>query len=391
MISKVSILGKGTAGVISYLKMLSLRNTTGLPLQIDWYYDSSTKSMSVGEGTTPTFPQLLSSIGTRENPFGLQETKDMPLLDSRPKFGIEYENWGKSDYVHPFNMGYSGIHFNASKFQDYVFQNYTDLENVTLIDRNVQHSDIDSDIIIDCTGAPKSFEDYSIPKYIPVNAVHVTQCDWPDEAKGLYTKTIARPWGWVFVIPLETRCSVGYLYNHNISTLDQVKADVENVIDELGVVPNGTTNSFHFNNYVRNKLIDGNVVYAGNSGFFLEPMEATTLDCVNRVLNCIDFNGVNEMWNPVLHLLFQEIEYFIMAHYASGSKWNNEFWDYATERGSKAMKEAISIPFFKDLYTMQPPQPIAYEPYFGYLSYKNNLEGLGFNPMQTSSQNLNRM
>ena len=78
-----------------------------------------------------------------------------------------------------------------------------------------------------------------------------------------------------------------------------------------------------------------------------------------------------------MHLLFKEIEYFIMAHYASGSKWNNEFWDYATERGAKAMEEAMSIPFFKDLYTVQPIQQIAYEPYFGYLSYKNNLDGLG--------------
>ena len=160
-----------------------------------------------------------------------------------------------------------------------------------------------------------------------------------------------------------------------------MKEDVQNVFDELGVIPTDTTNSFHFNNYVREKLIDGRVAYAGNSGFFLEPMEATTLDSVDRVLNCIDLNPLQEAWNPVLKLLFKEVEYFIMMHYASGSKWNNEFWDFATERGRLAMEEAMSDPFFNDVYTSgRPLHPIAYDMYFGFDSYKLNQEGLGYTP-----------
>jgi hypothetical protein len=174
---------------------------------------------------------------------------------------------------------------------------------------------------------------------------------------------------------------VGYLYNHEITTLDQVKADVENVFDELCVTPTETTNSFHFNNYVRKKLVDGRAVYAGNSGFFLEPMEATTLDCVDRVLNCVNGNPLQEFYNPVLKLLFQEVEYFIMMHYAAGSRWNNEFWDFATERGRLAMEEAMSIPFFNDLYTKgKPSQSIAYSVYFGAESYRLNRDGLGLTP-----------
>jgi tryptophan halogenase len=372
MLKKATVIGRGTAGTMAYLKMLQLRFVTDGVLEINWYYDSSTKAMAVGEGTTPRFPNTLMGVQ------GLSMGTDMHKLDARPKIGIEYENWGKSDFVHPFNMGHHGIHFNASKFQQYVFKNCTDESDVTLIDANVSHDDIDSDVIIDCTGAPKTFEDYDIPKYIPVNAVHVTQCSWPDKPKSLYTKTIARPWGWVFVIPLLTRCSVGYLYNHEIASLDQVKADVENVFDELDVVPTDTTNSFHFNNYVRKKLIDGRVAYAGNSGFFLEPMEATTLDCVDRVLSCINDNLLQEAWNPFLQALFTEVEYFIMMHYAAGSKWRSEFWDFATERGRMAMEEAMAQPFFNDLYTKgRPSADTAYRPYFGAESYKLNLEGLG--------------
>lgn len=372
MLKKATIIGRGTAGTLAYLKLLELRPITDGPLEIEWYYDSNTKAMAVGEGTTPKFSHTLAGVP------GLSVGTDMYKLDARPKHGIEYENWGKSDFVHPFDMGYHGVHFNASKFQQHVFENCTDAPDISLIDAYVSHDDIDSDVIIDCTGAPKTFEDYDIPEYIPVNAVHVTQCSWLDGPKGLHTKTIARPWGWVFVIPLSSRCSVGYLYNHEITSLDAVKADVENVFDELGVVPTNTTNSFHFNNYVRKKLIDGRVVYAGNSGFFLEPMEATTLDCVHRVLNCVGQNPLQESWNPMLKLLFREVEYFIMMHYAAGSKWNNEFWDFATERGRLAMEEAMSLPLFNDLYTVgRPTQNIAYAPYFGSASYKLNRDGLG--------------
>tara|TARA_R110000803_G_scaffold210672_1_gene283111 strand:- start:127 stop:1275 length:1149 start_codon:yes stop_codon:yes gene_type:complete len=372
MLKKVAILGRGTAGTLAYLKMLRLRSNTEGPLDIEWYYDSSTKAMAVGEGTTPTFSNTLMGVQ------GLSMGTDMHKLDARPKHGIEYENWGKSDFVHPFSMGHHGIHFNASKFQQHVFKNCTNEPDVSLIDAHVSHDQIDSDVIVDCTGAPKTFEDYDIPKYIPVNAVHVTQCSWPDGPKGLHTKTIARPWGWVFVIPLLTRCSVGYLYNHEITSLDAVKADVENVFDELGVTPTDKTNSFHFNNYVRKKLIDGRVAYAGNSGFFLEPMEATTLDCVERVLNCITRDPLQEAWNPFLGALFKEVEYFIMMHYASGSKWNNAFWDFATERGRLAMEEAMGNPYFSDLYTYgAPAQSVGYSQYFGAESYKLNQEGLG--------------
>jgi len=375
MLKKASVIGRGTAGCLGYLKLLKLRFESQEKLEIEWYYDSATKAMAVGEGTTPRFPQILGGV------HGLRNATDAFRMDARPKLGIEYENWGKSDYVHPFGLGSHGIHFNAAKFQQYIFETCTNAPDVSVIDAHVDRGDIDSDIIIDCTGAPKTFEDYDIPKYIPVNAVHVTQCSWPDKPKGLHTKTIARPWGWVFVIPLLSRCSVGYLYNHEITSLEQVKADVENVFDELGVMPTDTTNSFHFNNYVRKKLIDGRVLYAGNSGFFLEPMEATTLDCVDRVLRCVDQGPLQEAWNPMLKELFKEIEYFIMMHYAAGSKWDNEFWDFATERGRLAIEEATSNPFYNDLYTSgASPKNTAYDPYFGYESYMINLEGLGYTP-----------
>jgi tryptophan 7-halogenase len=374
---KIAIIGKGTAGCLSYLKALQIKNTQKhLGVEIDWYYDSATTPLSVGEGTTPHFARHLESFGV------FSTTNDLDKVDGRPKIGIEYQNWGKKDFVHPFGFGMHGVHFNANKFQDLVFNEHTAKENVTLHDKNVSHGDIDSDVIIDCTGKPKSLDNYDIPKYIPVNAVHVQQCKWLNEPKYLHTKTIARPWGWVFVIPLTSRCSVGYLYNKDITPLNAIKTDIEEVIASLDVEKTTVTNSFQFDNYVRKELFDGRVAYAGNSGFFLEPMEATTLDSVFRVIHCIDHkidnDGFNDTYNWHMKRFFQEVEYFITMHYAAGSKWNNEFWDFAQERGIRAVEEAKKDKFFGPVIRGHAaPNTSKYVPYYCQYSWKSNVEGLG--------------
>ena len=369
--TKIAIVGKGTAGCLSYL---NVKSQIPEKVDIDWYYTSGVPTSSVGEGTTPNFPKLLTEANT------LDLSSDYPAMDARPKVGIEYLNWGKKDFIHPFYSGQHGVHFNASKFQKLVF----DSADANKIDKEVAHSDIDADYIIDCTGYPKDLTDYNIPKYISVNAVHVTQCKWPEEPKWEHTKTIARKWGWVFVIPLMSRCSVGYLYNRNISTLDQVKEDVAELIEELKVIPTDKTNSFHFENYVKKELVTERVCYAGNSGFFLEPMEATTLDSVFRVVDWVPnmlFGANKDMYTSVakgeLDLFFKEVEYFIMMHYAAGSRWKNEFWDFAQERGKLALEEAVNDSMFKSLYKDYKDSDTLPNQYFFEYSYRINMEGLG--------------
>lgn len=374
---KIAILGKGTAGCISYLKALQLkRKYPDVKVKIDWYYDPKSDAVSVGEGTTPHFVNHLTNFKY------MSTGEDLEKLDARPKIGIEYQNWGGKDFIHHFGAGMYGLHFNATKFQEDVFTNHTRGEKVKIHKKSVSHDDIDSDIIVDCTGKPESFDDYDIPKFIPVNSVHVVQCSWNAEPKYLHTKTIARKWGWVFVIPLTTRCSVGYLYNRDISTLDQVKEDIQEVIHDLDVTATTKTNSFHFDNYKRKKLFDGRVAYAGNSGFFLEPMEATTLDSVFRVVHCLEhklhYDGFNATYDYHMDMFFREVEYFIMLHYASGSKWNNEFWDFAKDRGMKAIEEAKKDKFFSTLIQGKNAQDKeGYTAYYPPYSWKSNINGLG--------------
>ena len=177
---------------------------------------------------------------------------------------------------------------------------------------------------------------------IPVNAAHVIQSYW-DYPKFNYTLTMARPYGWVFGIPLPNRCSIGYLYNKNINTLEEVKEDIKTVFNELDLTPSETTNSLTFNNYYRKKNYTDRVAYNGNSSFFLEPLEATSLASmiiINEYANKFLTNpkiSLDELNLNYTNFL-QELEFMITIHYLAGSKFKTKFWDFAEKQSTKFLE-----------------------------------------------------
>ena len=101
-----------------------------------------------------------------------------------------------------------------------------------------------------CTGSPTSFgEEYKLAEHIPVNAAFVSQCPW-EYPRFSHTLTYAMSWGWVFGIPLQNRCAIGYVYNDKFATEDQVKEEVAELLKELNLVPN-VQRSIKFNNYFK--------------------------------------------------------------------------------------------------------------------------------------------
>lgn len=340
MNKKLAIIGKGTTGCLARIFFNQIWQG-----EIEWYYDPNIPPMSVGEGSQIPVPVLLSeNLGF--NFFeGLQEIK------GTIKTGIRKVNWGgENDFFHPFPPPGVAIHFDASLMQKYVLQ---EMQHTNPIAKNVTPDDIDADYVIDCSGTPKDFTDYIESDKIPVNAVHVTQCFW-DIPKFDYTFMIARPYGWVFGIPLQHRCSIGYLYNHNINTLEEVKDDVQNVFEFVGVQPSDTTNSFHFKNYWKKEPFGERVASSGNNCFFLEPLEATSF-----TTSVETFEGAMNVWrNPhqknfytdYFHSYMKKTEQMIMMHYFAGSAWDSKFWDYAKEKAEISMQEAISEPYYREIF-----------------------------------------
>lgn len=346
---KLAVIGRGTVGCVSALK-LKLHFPEA---EVQWHYDPSIKPQSVGEGTTLTLPRILNeTLG-----FGPREFEK---VDGYVKTGIFKDGWSQdgNKFTHDFPSPLVALHFNAVKMQDYIFERLKD--HVKTFEQNVTSEDIDADYVIDCSGRPKDFENHSMSSYIPVNSVHVTQCFW-DGPKFSHTLTIARPYGWVFGIPLQNRCSIGYMYNKDINTLDEVKEDVKAIFSDYGLTPSDTTNSFSFNNYYKNKNFNERGCANGNASFFLEPLEALTFGMAAVVLEgALDqiagFRSPQDL-NFEYARLISNAERIIMMHYFAGSKYTTDFWDFAQEKGEMCMSNSKHNKAFCDMVANAEPRP----------------------------------
>jgi len=328
---KIAVIGRGTAGCMSAL-MLNHK----IDAEIEWYFDPSIKPQAVGEGSTLKLPSVLHETLNFS-------AKDFHEVDATIKTGIYKEDWGskRKPFLHDFPSPHTAIHFNANKLQDYV---HSKLKNhINVIPKNVKSDNVDADFVLDCSGRPDSYEAFDRVESIPVNAVHVTQCYW-EYPRFNYTLAIARPYGWVFGIPLQNRCSVGYLYNKDINTLEEIKEDVLYIFDRFNLTPSEDTNSFSFNNYKRKENFNGNIAYNGNASFFLEPLEATTFGCVANINQDILEHWIGPYSKEESEERYKAhltaCESIIMLHYYSGSSFNTHFWEYAKEKGRLFMEGA---------------------------------------------------
>lgn len=328
---KITIVGRGTAGCMS---AAYFARHSGC--EIDWYYDPNIKPQAVGEGSNLSLPSRLQDCVNFS-------ARDFSKIDGTIKTGIWKDGWGKGmkPYLHDFPAPATSIHFNAIKLQEYVESKISNFVNIKK--ENVDIKNIDSDFILDCSGKPKNFDDYYSSEYIPVNSVFVTQCYW-DFPRFNHTLTIARPYGWVFGIPLQNRCSIGYMYNKDINSLEEVQEDVKQVFEQYDLIPSEDTNSFSFKNYKRRNNFDGNIAYNGNASFFLEPLEATSFGNVDSInfttLNYWFSNHSLDISERKYHSTIDATENIIMLHYYAGSDFVSDFWEYAEERGRKCLEYA---------------------------------------------------
>jgi len=343
-INKVAIIGKGTAGCIAASYFRKTLNT-----EVEWIFDSNTPAQSVGEGSTiPLARGFFNELNMNYS--------TLDYLGGSIKKGIRKIGYnGVGDFLHEFPLGEHAIHFSSKMLQSYI-PKVLESKGVDIVDKLVtSHDDVDADYIIDCTGAPKSLEDYDEAEYTTVNAAHIVQspCRGPLFD---YTFTVARPFGWVFAIPLADRTSCGYLYNKNINTLEEVEEDMKAFMSEFNFPYSDDINSLEFNSYHKKEVFTERATYNGNAAFFLEPMEATsvgTVDWINRTVVAmmqkdLDFKTANSFFKREI----KQTEHMIMLHYLNGSKYNTPFWDAAKPRAEASAKEMVQSNMFRDIASL---------------------------------------
>jgi len=357
MNKRLSIIGKGTVGCLSALKF------SNEGYEVDWYHDPNTPSLSIGEGTDLLLPNFLDSELNLNY-------DDLKQLDAHYKQGIEKINWGKKPFTHWFGLGKMALHINAHKLQDYILNHLKD--KVNIIEKKVTHNEI-KDYIIDCSGKTPNINEYELTP-IPVNEAYVVNCSW-DSPTFSKTLCIAKSYGWVFLIPLQNRCSVGYLYNKNYATTNEIINEVYDVLKEYRLFAD-TSNHISLSNYYRKNNFTENVSYNGNASFFLEPLEATSLNVSIRIINqCLKSlsDGNLQQQNDRYQSLLKETIDIIMLHYLVDPPVKNMFWEYANDKAKTWLSDRYKN--YPKIRLITNKSSLYYSTWFEG-SFKQNLTGL---------------
>ena len=324
---KITILGRGNAGCLTALHYAYYaRNRTDVSVEL--LYDPNIPPEKVGQATLLEPPKLLweaLGINWYNNP-----------IQATPKFGILYENWGKKNhkFIHPFPFNAVGLHYNPAKLQETILKS----KYFNVKEKHVDNYDeIDSDFIFDCRGRHiTNWNDYK-KLNSPLNAVLVGEGK-SKECDINWTRAVATPDGWTFVIPNTTQTtSYGYLYNDKITSVKKASANFKKLFNlaEQGIYLNEKVDNFKFKQYVaKTPIIEDRIILGGNRLFFLEPLESTA---IASYLEWARFTWdwiINKKVTPKLitnkfHAYVNQIQNFITWHYSYGSKYDTPFWDNA--------------------------------------------------------------
>ena len=320
---KLAVIGRGTVGCFTVADFLYWTDW-----DIDWYYDPNTPASGVGEGTTAMLPSRLhDSI--------VFSYDDLITVGGTIKRGILKTGWsGNGNYMHNFALGVNGIHFSAEALQAFLFNHLMESGSIRTIENNVNAEDIDADFVIDCSGRPLIDDSYDKMEYTFTNACRVAHCYW-DGPRFNYTKAIAMPEGWMFIIPLQHRCSFGYVHNSTISKRDVIESQLLDIVHEHELEPYAMP-ELSFNNYKKKVNFTERIAYNGNKSFFVDPMEATSTTTALgvNVLARDMWHGVEgatpENCNIIYGADIQEVEAMIALHYLRDPGFGTEFWNTAT-------------------------------------------------------------
>ena len=318
---KVAIIGKGLAGILTAMAWKAHYPAT----EIEIYYDPFSPIEPVGSGSWPNMLDLITEFQTT-NPECWPSWREADW-DQTVKTGISYKGWGK-DWFHDFGMNRVAMHFDPKKFCDDMARNFK------CIPKRVGYN-IDADFIYDCGGSPfsgrectsETWDRYTLLQN-PLNRVLLAETD-PYSSVYCTTDSIATKDGWTFVIPLQSRTSVGYMFNSDITSDNEA---LDNFVEQFGEHRLLGFRSFH-NYMANNPVLDGRIFMNGNKYFFIEPLEATSVTgymvWIERTLQYVMGNATLQDIVADNQRDIQENANFLLYHYAHGSEFNTPFWDYA--------------------------------------------------------------
>ena len=355
---RVAVVGRGTAGSLAAASVSRMHPDSNLELH--HIYDSRIPVIGVGEGSWPSLVQELQQLTNVSH-----QVVQQRLMGTR-KYGVAFEGWGRRgrDFTHyftPQQVSY-GYHLSADLMADLLHEcshaRHIDAK-VNEINRvkggaEVRFEGRESeryDLVFDARGFPRELqpEQHIDVSFIPTNTAVIRRCpaiirkakDGP-VTEHTYTRAVARPHGWIFVIPLTIHTSYGYIFNKNVSNIDEVEADFDKFLETDGVSEFEQRAVIPFPNFVHRQIYDGAVARIGNAAAFMEPLEATAIVAAQLQIGMVLNMRLNRLIEhlerdaPTVNrfLVKRMLSYglFVGWHYSSGSRYDTDFWRYARER-----------------------------------------------------------
>lgn len=356
---KIAVVGRGTAGALAAACITKIAQA-GNEIELHHIYDSRIPVIGVGEGGWPSLVAQLHEVTT------IPHDQIQLRLNATRKYGVKFEGWGQNnrDFTHyftPQQVGYS-YHLSAdlitelleeatvAQHIDTKVRKITKEGQCAIVDFENKPSE-SYDLVFDARGFPKEInpEEHMGISFIPTNTAIIRRCPpiFGQSGKGpyispTYTRSVARPHGWVFIIPLTTHTSYGYIFNRDCSDIEDVNSDFDDLLEIEGIREFEKRAVIQFPNFVHKKMYEGPIARIGNAGAFMEPLEATAIVSAQIQIGMVlkmQQNRPVEYWNSDVKVINNFLinrmlgfGLFVGWHYSCGSKYDTEFWRYAKQR-----------------------------------------------------------
>lgn len=343
---KFVIIGGGTAGWISAVYMAKYFPDDSITL----IESEEIGTIGFGEGTTPHFPQFLSAVGIEFSDFHEN-------VDSTIKIGIDFKNWegdGMSyyhdfDIEDPTNPPKPAFHFNNHEAKEFLKSKCIDkinhiVGNVIGFEKNLNNDitkvktdigNFNTDFVIDCSGLKRLVigKEYN-SKWISLNdqlkVNSVVSFSIPNKIqveKFTNQRTVSTTLknGWLWQIPLKDKTNYGYVFDGNLVSQENAKAEITEMFGDNVIFGR----YFTFNSgYYETTWINNSVCVGLSSGFF-EPIEATSIMITIQQIEEMIISKFNqkykESYNKLIKNVYDSSFHFIRYHYVCDRE-DTPFW-----------------------------------------------------------------
>lgn len=312
-----------------------------------------------------------------------------------------------TDYQAPVSYAY---HLDAGLMADYLKQCFrgrirhlvdTVTEVVMAEDGSIghlitsAHGRLDADLFLDCSG----FQGLLINKTLREPFVSYRNCllndralaaqvRYPDEVRrSPYTTARAMNSGWCWDIPLFHRRGVGYVYGSDFISDEQAEDEFRRLLGPPGEGVELRRIRMRVGRH-RNLWVK-NCVAVGLAGGFIEPLESTGLDLIQKglatLLHCFPDKSFNaalaRVYNDTMTRYYDQIRDFIALHFCVTTRRDTPYWRACAEdlELSDSLRQLMTV--WREAHgKIYLTRVGGLGEYFGPLSYYSILIGMGYLP-----------